>query len=406
MRTEAVSFSNAAGHVLAGRLDLPLIAPNGFAIFAHCFTCGKNLKSARDIAHALNAAGFAVLRFDFTGLGESEGEFGAAGFAANVEDLIAAASFLARDYQAPSLLVGHSLGGAAVLHAAARIESVKAVATIGAPFDPAHVARLLGEAAEVATRDGSAEVKLASGTFRITRQFIDELRVDDPAHVIHDLRKPILVLHSPIDETVGVDNAGSIFQAALHPKSFISLDRADHLLSNTDDARYAGEVIAAWATRYAGVRAPPRALPDLHEAQVVTRTADDEGFLTDINAAGHALLADEPVAVGGTDRGPSPYDLLVAALGACTTMTLQLFARRKGWPLEAATVRLTHRKIHASDCENCETADGHVDVIERVIELAGSLSDEQRQKLLEIADKCPVHRTIHGEIKVNTRLAL
>jgi len=404
MRTVPVNFPNAAGHLLAGRLDLPLIAPSGYAIFAHCFTCGKNLKSATQIARALNTAGFAVLRFDFTGLGESQGEFGASGFAANVDDLVAAADFLAREHAAPVLLVGHSLGGAAVLHAAGRIESVKAVATIGAPFDPAHVRHLLGDAVATATRDGSAEVKLASGTFRITKQFVDELDAGDPQRVIRELRKPLLILHSPVDDTVGVDNAAAIFQAALHPKSFVSLDRADHLLSNGDDARYAGEVIAAWAARYAGVQAASRLLPELQQAQVVARTSADEGFLTDINAAGHALLADEPVAAGGTDRGPSPYDLLVAALGSCTTMTLQLFARRKGWPLESATVRLTHRKIHASDCADCETKDGHIDVIEREIELAGALSVEQRAKLLEIADKCPVHRTVHGEIKVVTRL--
>ncbi len=345
-----------------------------------------------------------MLRFDFTGLGESEGEFGATGFAANIDDLVAAADYLGRDFQAPSLLVGHSLGGAAVLHAAAKIPSVKAVATIGAPFDPAHVAHLLGDAVAIAKRDGSAEVKLASGKFRITRRFVEELRADDPQRILRELHKPLLVLHSPIDATVDVENAGLIFQAALHPKSFVSLDRADHLLTDPDDALYAGEVIGAWAARYALKRARPRTLPELKESQVVTRTAGEDGFLTDINAAGHPLVADEPLAVGGTDRGPSPYDLLVAALGACTSMTLQLYAKRKGWPLEAATVRLTHNKIHASDCETCETRDGQVDVISRELDLAGALDAEQKQKLLEIADKCPVHRSLHGEIKVETRL--
>ena len=406
MRTEAVRFPNAEGQQRSGRLDLPLIPPLAYEVFAHCFTCGKNLKAATHIARALNAAGFGVLRFDFTGLGESEGEFGASGFSANVADLVAAAGFLERDYAAPALLVGHSFGGAAVLHAAASIAGVKAVATIGAPFDPAHVRHVLGDAAAIAERDGSAPLTLASGTFRITKRFVDDLAVGDGRETIRALRRPLLVLHSPVDATVGVDNAGAIFQAALHPKSFVSLDRADHLLTDPADARYAGEVIATWAARYALPEAKARTLPELQSAQVVARSAADEGFLTDVNAGGHALLADEPAAAGGTDRGPSPYDLLIGALGACTSMTLQLYARRKGWPLDAATVRLTHGKVHARDCADCETKDGHIDAIERTIELAGALDDDQRAKLLEIADKCPVHRTLHGEIRVRTRLAI
>jgi putative redox protein len=404
MRTQPVSFPNAAGHRLAGRLDLPLVTPVAYALFAHCFTCGKNLKSSTYIARALTAAGFGVLRFDFTGIGESEGEFGAEGFAANVEDLVAAAEFLAREHHAPALLVGHSLGGAAVLHAAARIASAKAVATIAAPYDPAHVRHVLGDAADIAEREGAATVELASGTFRITRRFVEELGHGDAKAVIHALGKPLLVLHSPVDALVSLDNATSIFRAALHPKSFVSLDGADHLLSKSEDALYAGRVIAAWAQRYAGATPEQRALPPLGEAQVVARTAADERFRTDINAAGHALVADEPLAVGGDDLGPSPYDLLVAALGACTSMTLQLYARHKGWPLGDVSVRLVHRKIHARDCADCETRDGHVDRIEREIELTGPLDDAQRAKLLEIADKCPVHRTLHGEIKVETRL--
>jgi len=404
VRTQPVSFANASGQRLAGRLDLPLVPPVAYALFAHCFTCGKNLKSSTYIARALTAAGFAVLRFDFTGIGESEGEFGVEGFAANVDDLVAAAGFLAREHHAPALLVVHSLGGAAALHAASRMPSVKAVATIAAPFDPAHVRHVLGDAADVAEREGSASVQLASGTFRITRRFVEELARGDPKTPIRELGRPLLVLHSPGDAVVALDNATSIFRAALHPKSFVSLDGADHLLSKRGDALYAGKMIAAWAERYAGATPEQRALPPLGRAQVVTRTTADEGFRTDINAAGHALVADEPLAVGGDDLGPSPYDLLTAALGACTSMTLQLYARHKGWPLEAATVRLVHSKIHASDCADCETREGQIDRIEREIELTGPLTDAQRAKLLEIADKCPVHRTLEGEIDVETRL--
>ena len=339
-----------------------------------------------------------MLRFDFTGLGEPKGS--SAHGRRQHDDLLLPPS-TSRGVPAPSP------GG----HRSAARRPCGGKDPVGesrrrslAPFDPGHVAHLLGDAVATATREGSAEIRLASGKFRITKRFVDELRTDDSQRIIHELRRSLLILHSPIDDTVDVENAALIFQAALHPKSFLSLDRADHLLSNADDALYAGEVIGAWAARYALVRARPRTLPELQQAQVVTRTAD-EGFLTDINAAGHPLLADEPVAVGGTDRGPSPYDLLVAALGACTSMTLQLYARRKGWPLEAATVRLTHEKIHASDCETCETRDGHIDVINRELDLTGALTGEQRDKLLEIADKCPVHRTLHGEVKVETRLA-
>lgn len=403
MRSEKLSFPNPQGQTLSARLDLPVDGkPRAYALFAHCFTCSMNLKAVVSITRALTGAGIAVLRFDFTGLGESEGEFADTGFASNVADLVAAAEMLQQRYQAPSILIGHSLGGTAVLHAASAIPSAVGVATIGAPFEPAHVLRLLGSGAQEIEARGEAVVNLSGRPFRIRKQFLDELQTGDARTTLRSLNKALLVLHSPVDTIVDVDNAAEIFLAAKHPKSFISLDRADHLLTRNDDSIYVGAMIAAWASKYIGMAAPPRTLQELGESQVVVRTED--AFLTEVNANGHALLADEPQAVGGTDLGPSPYDYLVTALGTCTAMTLRMYADRKQWPLQSITVRLKHRKIHAGDCADCETKAGQIDRIDRELELAGPLDAEQRQKLLEIADKCPVHRTLHGEVKVRTTI--
>ncbi|MDQ2694769.1 MAG: bifunctional alpha/beta hydrolase/OsmC family protein [Pseudomonadota bacterium] len=404
MQSKSLSFQNPAGQRLAARLDLPADGrPLAYALFAHCFTCSKNLKAAANVCRSLAGAGFAVLRFDFTGLGESGGDFADTNFSSNVADLLAAAQRLAADYQAPRLLVGHSLGGAAVLQAAARIPSALAVATIGAPAEPSHVLRLLHSHREAIERDGEAEVELAGRTFRIKKQFLDDLAGQRMDEVLKNLNRALLIFHAPLDDTVGIDNAGRLFQAARHPKSFVSLDRADHLLTREEDSRYVGEVLAAWAGRYIPLsREAPRQAEEGN--RVVVRT-EQGGFRSEVMVRGHALVADEPVSVpGGTDAGPTPYDLLVAGLGACTTMTVHMYAQRKGWPLEAATARLSHQKIHADDCTGCETRQGYIDHIDRELELTGPLDAEQRRKLLEIAEKCPVHRTLHAEVVVNTRL--
>ncbi|ROR34602.1 bifunctional alpha/beta hydrolase/OsmC family protein [Inmirania thermothiophila] len=403
-RSIRLQFDNGRGERLGAVLDRPLGRPVAYALFAHCFTCGKNLKAAAHIAAALARQGIATLRFDFTGLGESEGEFAGTGFLANVEDLVAAAEYLAAEHGPARILVGHSLGGAAVLAAAARVPEAAAVATIGAPADPAHVTHLLGDAVEVIRREGEAEVRLAGRPFRIRRRFLEDLEAVDLPAAVAALRRPLLILHSPRDTVVGIDNAARIFQAAKHPKSFVSLDRADHLLSDEADSRYVGTVIAAWAARYLEHHPEEQAEAEPAVNQVVARIGR-ERYLTEICANGHALLADEPVRVGGGNRGPNPYDLLVSALGACTAMTLRMYADRKGWPLEAVEVRLDHAKIHARDCERCQEKDGMVDRIEREIVLEGALDETQRQRLLEIADRCPVHRTLHGEVEVRTRLA-
>jgi len=401
MSYERVEFTNQDGTQLAARLDHPSRGtPDAWALFAHCFTCSKDLRSVGAISRALNRQNIGVLRFDFTGLGESEGDFSETNFSSNVGDLTAAAQFLEEEHQAPRILVGHSLGGAAVLQAAHRIPSAEAVATIAAPYDPEHVTRLLDDALEEIKTRGEARITLAGRSFTIRKQFLDDLAATKMEETIRTLERGLLLFHSPIDQTVGVGNAARIFEAAKHPKSFVSLDDADHLLTDVADAEYVGTVLGAWARKY--VEIDDEEATSTAEGTVVTQTED--AYRTEIRAGTHALVADEPESVGGSDAGPTPYDYLLAGLGSCTGMTLRMYADRKDWPLEEATVHLTHEKIHAEDCDHCETDEGKVDHIRREIELKGDLTPEQRQRLLEIANKCPVHRTLHSDVDVETAL--
>jgi putative redox protein len=357
------------------------------------------LRAVGAISRALNRHGIGVLRFDFTGLGESEGDFADTNFSSNVDDLVVAADFLTERYEAPRILVGHSLGGAAVLQAAHRLDSVQAVSTIAAPYDPEHVTQHLEDAVEDIEKTGEARITLAGRTFTIRKQFLDDLAATKMEETIATLDRALLIFHSPVDQTVGVGNAARIFQAAKHPKSYISLDDADHLLTEPSDAEYVGVVLGAWAEKYVDRAASS----DEHmEGQVVTRTG--EAYRTEIQAGRHTQVSDEPEDVGGEDAGPSPYDYLLSALGSCTGMTLRMYADRKDWPLDETIVRLSHDKIHAEDCAHCETEEGRVDHIEREIEVQGNLSAEQRERLLEIANKCPVHRTLHSEISVKSSL--
>lgn len=404
MQFQKLSFNNAQGVRLAARLDLPLgMKPVAFALFAHCFTCTKNFNAIVNINRALTREGIAVLRFDFTGLGESGGDFAHTNFSSNVSDLIAAAEFIKTEYEAPKILIGHSLGGAAVLQAASRIGSVAAVATISAPFNLSHVARYLGSSQEQINATGEATFTLAGNQFTITKQFLDDLEQTRMEETIHNLGRALIIFHSPRDEIVGIDNAAKIFQAAMHPKSFVSLDRADHLLSSRSDSLYVGSVLAAWARKYIEFPIEQKRHRDLLDNRVVVRTGK-KGFQTEITAGEHSLIADEPIAVGGSDTGPTPYDYLVAALGACTSMTLRMYADRKQWNLDSIIVRLKHKKIHAEDCRECDATNRKIDYVEREIELDGTLDNEQRKRLLEIADRCPVHRTLHSPITVKTWL--
>lgn len=405
MPSENISFQNADGQTLAARLDIPSgqeVA--ACALFAHCFTCSKNLKAVGAISKALNRQGIAVLRFDFTGLGESEGDFADTNFSSNVDDLVAAAEFMGDRMEAPAILVGHSLGGAAVLQAAHRINSARAVATIGAPADPEHVAHLVEDSREQIEAQGQATVTIAGRSFTIKKQFLDDLEATHMKDAIRSLDRALMIFHSPLDQVVGIDNAAKIFAAAKHPKSFVSLDEADHLLLDAADSDYVGTVLGAWARKY--IDAPVTAESDndvpVKDGMVVTRTG--QGLRTEIRAGAHALVADEPESVGGTDTGPTPYDLLAAALGACTSMTLRMYADRKEWPLEETIVYLQHAKVHAEDCAHCDTQEGKIDRIHRELEIKGDLDAAQRERLIEIANRCPVHRTLHGEIDVVTRL--
>lgn len=404
--SEKISFVGADGSSrLAARLDRPAGHPRAYALFAHCFTCSSNVLAASRIAQGLVAHGIAVVRFDFTGLGASEGEFANTTFSSNVGDLAAAADWLRRERQAPALLIGHSLGGAAVLAAAKHIPEARAICTIAAPAEPSHVTRLLAPALPEIEAKGEAEVLLAGRSFRIRKEFLDDIAGHKLATDVRALRRPLLLFHAPGDLIVGIDNASEIFRLAKHPKSFISLDDADHLLSRRPDSAYVAGVLAAWADRYVDdIGSREQAVEAAPEAVVVAEAGTGK-FAQMVNVRGrHLLSADEPESYGGGDTGPGPYDYLLAGLGACTAMTMRMYADRKGLALDRATVSLRHAKVHAEDCADCETKQGMLDRIDREITLEGSLDEAARTKLLEIADKCPVHRTLHSEVWITTTL--
>jgi putative redox protein len=395
-------FQNSRGETLSGRLESPAVVPRAFAIFAHCFTCSKNIHAATRVARELATHGIAVLRFDFTGLGSSEGDFANSDFSSNVGDLIAAAAALRERAAAPSLLVGHSLGGAAVLMAANEIPEVTAVATIAAPSEPAHVSHLFGDAVARIEEDGAALIRLGGRELRIEKHFLEDLKKNRLANTLPSLGKPLLLFHSPADAVVPIEHARKLYQAARHPKNFISIDGADHMLSEKADTSFVATTLAAWASRYLGDSPGPEATDT--DSQVVEVTAQAGELAQTIRTGKHVLVADEPPSVGGSDTGPTPYNLLLASLGACTSMTLQMYAGRKGWSVEGIAIRLQHRRIHASDCESYETRDGYIDCIEKDIVVSGELDDAQIKRLAEIADRCPVHRTLQGAKEITTQI--
>ena len=402
MNLQKITFKNKDNQILSGRLELPVNQhPHNFAIFAHCFTCTKNLSAVKNVSRSLTSKGFGVLRFDFTGLGESDGDFEDTNFSGNVEDLIAASAFLKNNYKAPSLLVGHSLGGAAVIFAASKLDSVKAVATIGAPSNPEHVKHLFSHALNEIKKTGNAMVNLSGRPFTIKKQFLEDLETKSLTNIIRNFNTALLVMHSPQDSTVGIKNAEEIYKAARHPKSFVSIEGADHLLMNKRDSVYAGDVIAGWAQRYVTINEEEK-LKTNH--QVVASLDKEDSFTTDMKVGNHYMIADEPTSYGGNDFGPSPYELVSAGLSACTAMTIQMYVKRKNWDLHNVEVHTSYSKSHAEDCENCENDSAKIDTFNREIKLEGILDDKQIQRILQIADKCPVHKTLHSETQVITKL--
>lgn len=402
MKIQKVTFINNEGQKLSGRLEFPVNKePHNFAVFAHCFTCNKNLLAVKNISRALTSKGFAVLRFDFTGLGESDGDFSDTNFSGNVEDLVSAATYLETNYKSPTLIVGHSLGGAAAIFAAIQIDSIKAVATVAAPSNPKHVQKLLYSSLDEIQATGKAIVNLSGRDFTIKKQFIDDLEANGLSLATKNLRKPLLVMHSPQDTIVNIKNAEEIYKAAHHPKSFISLDGADHLLANKADSIYVGNVIAGWAKRYVDL---PEAEVLKTNHQVVASLDDDDGFTTQMKVGNHYMVADEPINYGGNDFGPSPYELVSAGLSACTAMTIQMYAKRKGWKIDNIEVHTSYGKIHAIDCEQCDTDSAKIDTFNRSIKLESNLDEKQIKRVLQIADKCPVHKTLHNKIQIITNL--
>ncbi len=400
MPTEQITIETARGYELAGSLELPTGLVRGAALFAHCFTCTKQSKAAVEVTRALARQGIACLRFDFTGLGGSGGDFGRAGFASDVEDLVVSANHLCERFGGQILLIGHSLGGAAVLAAADMIgrDRVAAIATIGAPSDVPHVLGNIEGDLDAIERDGSGEVTIGGRAFHLSREFLDKTRAIDLPEEVARLKLPILIAHSPTDGTVGIENASQLFEAARHPKSFISLAGADHLLTDAEDAHFIADMIAAWGARYI----PMRQDWPMPEKGVVVCSGNGK-FGTEVHTPSHRFVADEPRSYGGDDTGPTPYDLLLAALGTCTAMTMKMYADRKGLPFEGARVAVTHERDHGKDCDHCEEEGSQVQALHRTITLQGDdLSAEQRDRLIEIADKCPVHRTLEGHLHIHT----
>ena len=396
-----VSFKNSDSKTLKGVIELPFNKnPENFVLFAHCFTCNKNFHAPSNISKSLASKGYGVLRFDFTGLGDSEGDFEDTSFSGNVDDLVAAAEFLKKEYNAPTLIIGHSLGGAAALFASLKIESIKAIVTINAPSNLSHVQKHFESSLSEIENEGSANIKIGGRSFRIKKQFIDDLENNKDSEAINKIRKPLLILHSPQDEIVSIDHAEELYRAAWHPKSYISLDGADHMLSYKKESEYAASVIAAWASNYI----PETEIPELETDHEVMANLGEEGYTTQIVAGRHNYLADEPVKAGGSDLGPNPYELVSSGLAACTSMTIQMYARRKEWKVDNVETHVNYSKRHADDCEDCENDMAKIDSFDREISLKGDLDEKQIKRIMEIADKCPVHKTLSSKAQIKTKL--
>lgn len=404
MKSTRLNIQNAKGFQLQAYLELPANQkPKNYAIFAHCFTCNSTLKPVINISRALTSHGFGVVRFDFTGLGKSEGEFADSYFSANVEDLLAVNDYMKEHYEAPSLLIGHSLGGAAVIVAASKLESVKAVATIGAPATTEHVKKHFSHHVQEIAEKGDVEVNIGGRPFKINQEFVDDFEKTDLPEITKNLRKPILIMHAPFDKVVGIDNAHQLYLAAHHPKSFISLNDADHLLLESKDSEYVGNMIGAWVQGYFDTQ--DNEMLDTEGEQLVAHlNLMEDNFTTSIQTAKHTIIADEPESIGGDDFGPSPYEFLSAALASCTVMTLKLYAERKKWDLQEVYAYITYSKKHSEALQLDTEKPARLDHLLKKLKFIGNLDEGQKQKLKEIASKCPVHKTLLSEIIIETEL--
>ena len=402
MKNKKLEIKNKKGLKLQAYLELPANQePNYYAIFAHCFTCTSTFSAVKNISRALTSYGFGVLRFDFTGLGKSEGEFAESHFSANVDDLLAVSDYLKENHKAPSLLIGHSLGGSAVIVAASKLDNIKAVATIGAPATVNHVKYLFSHDFEDIKTKGEVKVNIGGRPFQINKEFVEDFDKTDLPTMVKNLRKPLLVMHSPIDVIVGIGNAEKIYKSAHHPKSFVSLDNADHLLSDNRDSQYVGNVIGAWVKRY--FEPVDNVMLDTDGEQLVAHlNLIENNFTTSIQTQKHSFTADEPESVGGDDFGPSPYDFLSAGLAACTVMTLKLYAERKKWDLQEVFAYITYSKKHSDDLMLDIEKPMRIDHMSKKLKFIGNLSKEQKERLKEIASKCPVHKTLASKVIFDT----
>ena len=409
MKSKNLNFKNKEGKELSGILHLPVDdKPIAIIIFAHCFTCNKDLRAVRNLSAEISSQGLGIFLFDFTGLGKSDGDFSDTNFSSNVDDLIKASKMIEKRFPLPQVFLGHSLGGAAVLKAASNLSTIKAIATIGAPFNPFHVTKLFSEKIEEIKSNGKATVNIGGRPFKLSRDFIHDLDDQNQTATIKNLRRPLLVMHSPQDTIVGIENAASIYQAAHHPKSFISLNNADHLLSDKRHSTYAAKMVANWVVAVFEKNDEATLIKTKEEEDTVSegfvraKTYSDS-FATPVLAGSHRLLIDEPESLGGSDLGPTPYDLLAGSLAACTTLTIQMYAQRKKWPLEEVVVEVKHSHRHKIDCEESVEIEKKIDHFEKIIYFEGELSDDQINRLKDIANRCPVHRTLENEIEIDSQ---
>lgn len=407
MPNTRLEFPNKTGQTLSGLLEMPNFGePIAYVLMAHCFACTKRTKAGTYISRALRKQGFAVLRFDFSGLGQSGGDFADTNFSTNVDDLVAAANFLREKYKAPQIMVGHSLGGTAVIEASKHVPECVAVSTIASPADPEHVTHLIQDQMQCIIETGHANVELAGRELTIKKQFIDDLKAQEVEKTLHNLNKAVLFFHSPWDEIVSIEHAKLMYQKALHPKSFVSLDNANHMLTNSKDAEYVGMVLAAWAAKYLqeDMENEDDNEIELQKGEVSAHIGKQK-YLTRLSTFEHDWIADEPKTLGGKNLGPTPYDLLAASLAACTSMTLRMYADRKKWPLDSVNTLVKQERVHAEDCADCEGHEKYIHQFTRILHVVGNLDHQQRSRLLEIANKCPVHRTLEGQIETLTELS-